>query len=102
MKDIKQAQNKNSTFSQLKTHFEEITVTHFQYLKSKETQHPKSTKTFSSSFFFFFFNNSIKIDLQLEETKRVHSKFPYLPINAVQANRHTRKLHTHTQWVLNP
>ena len=26
MKDIKQAQNKNSTFSQLKTHFEEITL----------------------------------------------------------------------------
>ena len=93
MKDIKQVQNKNSTFSQLKTHFEEITVTHFQYLKSKGTQHPKSTKTFSSS--SFFFNNSIKIDLQLEETKRVHSKFPYLPINAVQATD-TLVNYTHT------
>ena len=94
MKDIKQAQNKNSTFSQLKTHFEEITVTHIQYLKSKETQHPKSHKDL---FFFPFclFNNSIKLDLQLEETKRIHSKFPYLPINAVQATD-TLVNYTHT------
>ena len=93
MKDIKQVQNKNSSFSQLKTHFEEITVTHFQYLKSKETQHPKSHKDLF--FFLFFYNNSIKIDLQLEETKRVHSKFPYLPINAVQATD-TLVNYTHT------